>query len=278
MKTPRKIPLDQINATDLPRDRTLICQDAQTELQASIARSGLRIPIEVHQTETGLALISGYRRLLAFQTLHEATQNEKYAQIAAIIRDPMDKQTALAAMVEENEVRQNLSPWERARIAVTTTNQALFDTIDAAIAKLYPQISRQKRAKLRAVTEVIEALSGHLIDPELLTENQLMRLAQALRLNWAEIIITTIGEQNDKTCADQWHRLLPVLQEVEARFTQNQTTNPNHPRRLSRPKKGVSIRRERTQNGYILHITGRQANDMLVTSVLEDIERMMGPA
>lgn len=278
MYTPQNIPLDAITATTLPRDRTVICPQAQTELQSSIAANGLRIPIEVYKTETGHALISGYRRLLAFQTLYDATGHEKYTQIPAIIREPANQQAALADMVAENEVRQNLSPWERGQIAVTTTNTGVFDTIDAAMATLYPQITRQKRSKLRAVIEVVEALSGQLHDPELLSENQLIRLAHALRLDWAEIIIAAIGEENDNTCADQWHRLLPVLQEVEARAAQNRSTNPNHPRRLSHPKKGVYIRREETKNGYILHITGRQANDMLVTSVLEDIELMMGPA
>jgi ParB family transcriptional regulator, chromosome partitioning protein len=278
MYTPQNIPLDAIDTQLLPRDRTLICTEAQTELQSSIAQNGLRLPIEVYKTDTGFALISGYRRLLAFQSLHTLTDNDQYAKIPAVIRNPADKQAALAAMVEENEIRQNPSPWERARIAIVTTDTGVFATLDAALAALYPQISRQKRAKLRAVAEVVEGLGGQLIDPELLSENQLIRLSQILRLGWTEIVITTLGEHRDKTCADQWHRLLPVIQEVEKRVSENRSTNPNCPRRLSRPKKGVSIRREKTRNGYILHITGRQANDMLVTEVLEEIERWMGPA
>jgi len=273
MYTPQNIPLDAIDTGLLPRDRTLICADAQTELQSSIAQNGLRMPIEVYKTDTGFALISGYRRLLAFQSLHALTGNDQYTKISAVLRNPADKQAALAAMIEENEIRQNPSPWERARIAIVTTNTDVFATLDAALATLYPQISRQKRAKLRAMAEVVEGLDGQLIDPELLSENQLIRLSQILRLGWTDIVITTLGECRDKTCTDQWHRLLPVIQEAE-----NRSTNPNCPRRLSRPKNGVSIRREKTRNGYILHITGRRANGMLVTTVLEEIERWMGPA
>ncbi len=278
MYTPQNIPLDAIDTGLLPRDRTLICADAQTELQSSIAQNGLRMPIEVYKTDTGFALISGYRRLLAFQSLHALTGNDQYTKISAVLHNPADKQAALAAMIEENEIRQNPSPWERARIAVVTTNTDVFATLDAALATLYPQISRQKRAKLRAMAEVVEGLDGQLIDPELLSENQLIRLSQILRLGWTDIVITTLGECRDKTCTDQWHRLLPVIQEAEKRISENRSTNPNCPRRLSRPKNGVSIRREKTRNGYILHITGRRANGMLVTTVLEEIERWMGPA
>jgi len=278
MNTPQNIPLNDIDTTTLPRDRTLICADAQAELQSSIAQNGLRLPIELYKTETGYALISGYRRLMAFETLHTATDDERYKTIPALIRTPVNKQAALAAMVEENEIRQNLSPWERARITVTTQGAGLFETLDAALATLYPQISRQKRAKLRAITEVVDILDGHLIDPELLTENQLMRLAQCLRLGWTDIIITALSEQNDPSGTTQWQRLLPVMGESETLITQNRSTNPKCPRRLSRPLKGICIRREKTQDGYVLHISGRRATGALMTDVLDEIERWLGPA
>lgn len=59
---------------------------------------------------------------MAYQTLHTATDDARYKTIPALIRSPKNKQAALAAMVEENEIRQSLSPWERARI----NNAALF--------------------------------------------------------------------------------------------------------------------------------------------------------
>jgi ParB family chromosome partitioning protein len=277
MDTPKHIPLNDIDTTTMPRDRTLICANAQAELRASISQNGLRLPVELYQTETGLALISGYRRFMAFQTLLIDTNDDRYTTIPALIRTPENRQAALAAMVEENEIRQNLSPWERARITVTTKNAGLFETLDAAIATLYPQISRQKRSKLRAITEVVDIFEGHLKDPELLTQNQLFRLAQCLRLGWVDIILTAISEQDDQTSSAQWHRLLPILQEAEILITQNRPTNPKCPRRLSYPGKGLTIRREKTRKGYLLHISGKLATSGLVDDVLDEIERWLRP-
>ncbi len=277
MDTPQNIPLDQINTTTMPRDRTLICANAQAELQASIAQNGLRLPIELYQTETGLALISGYRRLMAFQTLFDATHDARYKTIPALIRTPENRQAALAAMVEENEIRQNLSPWERAHITVTTRNTGLFDTLDAALATLFPHLNRQKRSKLRAIAEVVDTLDGHLKEPELLTQNQLIRLAQCLRLGWIDIILTAISEQKDHNGSTQWQRLLPILQEAETLIAQNRPTNPKCPRRLSYPGKGLTIRREKSRTGYTLHISGKLATSKLVDDVLDQFEHWLRP-
>ncbi|MEJ6707216.1 MAG: ParB N-terminal domain-containing protein [Amylibacter sp.] len=104
----KHIPLNQIETTALPRDRTLIDTNALTELTASIRTNGLRLPIEVYPTDTGFALIAGYRRHLAFQTL--AQTDNTFAKIPAFIRTPKSMPNALAAMIEENEMRQSLSP------------------------------------------------------------------------------------------------------------------------------------------------------------------------
>ena len=275
MDTPQNIPLNDIDTTTLPRDRTFIDADAQAELQASITQNGLRLPIEIHPTNTGYALISGYRRLTAFQSLYETTQNTQYRTIPALIRTKTNRQNILAAMVEENEIRQNLSPWERAHIVVTAYDMEIFGTIDTALTTLYPHISRRKRAKLRAITEVVEVLDGHLIDPESLTQNQLIRLAQCIRLDWSKIIIAAIAEQRDPSSTTQWTRLLPIIQEAEMLVTENRSTNPNRPRRLIHPRAGITVRREVTREGYLLYITGKRATSALMTSVLDDIERWL---
>lgn len=273
MNRPTRIPLDQI-ATTLPRDRTMIDAPALAELQASITANGLRLPIELAPHGAGYTLISGLRRLSAFQNLHALTQDEKYATIPALIRNLSPAQ-ALAAMVEENEIRQNLSPWERAHITWATTDQGLFETLDAAIQTLFPHSTRQKRSKLRAMAEVVAALNGQLINPEDLSEAKLLRLAGALRHGWGDILTHCIGEQKDHSAQDQWDRLAPILAELEERITKGRGTHPNRPRRLSRPKRGLNIRRERTPYGYCLYITGRQATDALVENVLEQVEHLL---
>jgi len=51
-------------------------------------------------------------------------------------------------MVEENEIRAALSPWERGRIALLAHRQEVFGTIEEAVARLYPAAPRMKRARL----------------------------------------------------------------------------------------------------------------------------------
>ena len=270
-----RIPTNWIDEGALPRDRTTIDAAAQAELEASIAASGLRQPIEVFEVGGGYGLISGYRRLMAVRALHARTGRPEWETIEAVIRDPADRQAALAAMVEENEVRQNLSPWERGRIAAITAHQGLFDTLDAAIVALYPGANRAKRARLRAVAEVVEALEGCLTEPETLSQTRLVRIANTLRLGWGDLIEAAL--EGGGTGEEQWQALAPVLAEAEGLVAKGAPTRPNRPRRLSRPYRGVTIRRERTRRGYTLHVTGPGANDTLVTEILDSIERQFAP-
>ncbi|GHF54401.1 ParB/RepB/Spo0J family partition protein [Seohaeicola zhoushanensis] len=172
-----RIPLDQIDPHALLRDRSLLDAEAFEELKRSIAATGLRQPIEVFATGNTFGLLSGYRRLAAVRALHDLTGQEKYATIEAHLRDPDSRQAALAEMVAENDIRQALSPWEKAAIATAATAAGLFPTLDLALAGLYPHAARQKRAKLRAVAEVVEALDGLLTDPETHSESRLLRMS-----------------------------------------------------------------------------------------------------
>ena len=68
------IPISEIDANALPRDRTQLEPEALAELAASIAATGLRQPIEVWRLSQPTArhrygLISGLRRLTAHQRL-----------------------------------------------------------------------------------------------------------------------------------------------------------------------------------------------------------------
>ncbi len=108
---------------------------AAAELEASIAASGLRQPIEVFPLEAPrgdarYGLLSGFRRLHAFRTLHETTRQDRYATIPAFLRDRTSLASALAAMVEENEIRAGLSPFERGLVAVTARNQGAYPSIE----------------------------------------------------------------------------------------------------------------------------------------------------
>ena len=65
----------------------------------------------------------------------------KYTHVSALLRSPAGQAEAMAAMVEENEVREALSPWDRGRIALAATDMGVFDTLDAALATLFPHAS-----------------------------------------------------------------------------------------------------------------------------------------
>jgi ParB family chromosome partitioning protein len=92
------IPLTEIDAAALTRDRSGLDDDALTGLRLSIAVSGLRMPVELFalpEPENAApnpphryGLISGLRRLHAYRALHELTGDDRYAEIPAFLRPP----------------------------------------------------------------------------------------------------------------------------------------------------------------------------------------------
>ena len=48
------------------------------------------------------------------------------------------------------------------------------------------------------------------------------------------------------------------------------------PSRVARP--GLTIRREQTRDGYALHFSGRDADSGLLDAVIDEIDRLFGPA
>ena len=134
MTTITHIPLTDIDDHAMIRDRSHLDQTTLVELTASIRANGLRLPVEVMAVEVvaggpPYALLSGLRRITAFRAL--AAEGGPDA-IPALIRPPMSRAEALAAVIEENEIREPLSAWERGRVIHIAHEEALFDTIEAA--------------------------------------------------------------------------------------------------------------------------------------------------
>ena len=274
------LPLDAIDAEALPRDRTSLCPEALAELRASILASGLRQPVEVFALAEPsgpnlYGLISGYRRLAAFRALAE--DGLPFAEIPAFLRAPGTLEAALAAMVEENEVRAETSPWEKGMIAVTATRAGLSPTLDAAIAALYPRANVAKRSRLRALAHVADALDDLLIAPESLSQNRLLRLSAALRAGFAEVLRAALEESHASEPAAQWALLQPVLLEAEQSLKDELPYAPGRPRRVLRPRASLTIRRELAPEGWVLRFTGRDATGPLLESVLDEIERLFCP-
>ncbi|SEM92680.1 chromosome partitioning protein, ParB family [Pseudorhodobacter antarcticus] len=274
--------IDQIDTNALPRDRTHLDAAALNELQTSIAQNGLRMPIEVFAT-TGprpYALISGLRRLTAVTNI--AQLRGQPAEIDAFIRTPKTLAEALTAMVEENDIRQNLSPWERAHIITTLRDNGEFETLDAATQALYPHADKSRRQRLRACALVVEDLDGLLTTPEAWSERQLLRLAAALRADFTPLIIATLQANTGKSPAAQWHALQPIFLELAQPETNQSTPQPDtpqppgRPRRTLAPRQGLLIRRERTPTGWLLRFTGPEATGMLMEDVMDEVERRFG--
>ena len=268
-----------IDTEALPRDRRALDTTALTELETSILLHGLRQPIEVFaRTPTPdigprFGLISGLRRLTVARRLGLAT-------VPAFLRTPQDGADAMAQMIAENEMRAEITPWEKGRIVVASVEAGVFDTLDAAVARLFQALDRNRRTRIRATAEVVAEIGDHLLtDPRTLTQNQLVRIAFALRNGYGPVIEAALGHSTDRTPDAQWRALLPVLAEAEAEArtpTPAPAYRPGRPRRVATPRKGLRIRRERTADGWILRFSGPDATGPLMEDIMDHIEQQFG--
>jgi len=273
------IPLTEIDPAALLRDRSALDDDAIHQLQHSIATQGLRMPVEVWQLSTPrpnaessphrYGLISGLRRLTAARALGHPT-------IPAFLRAPQSIAQALAAMVTENEVREPVSPYEKATLILNTVEEGHFDTPDAAVACLFPSLPRTSRSRIRNHVSVVEALGPLLAAPEHLSSRQLDTLAAAVTAGHEDLLTATLQPVAGAGAQTQWSTLRPVLLDIQREPT---TPTARHPRRLLKLRQGLTITREPTPTGWILRFTGPQAKSPgLVDDVLDKVEEWFGQA
>ncbi len=277
------IPLPEIDADALRRDRTRHDEPALLELRLSIATSGLRMPVEVFplaepRPPFRYGLISGFRRLAAFRALHDLTGQDRYAAIPAFLRAPAGVAEAITAMVEENAIRVEISPREQAMVAVRAARCEAFPGIDAAIAAFYGNLSRQKRTRLRSIAHLADDLDGYLAAPEALSLRQLLRLAPLIARGYGDLIRATLTEAAATDADAEWRALLPILLEAERPEPEAAPSRPGRPRRvLDLRSRALTIRRERTRAGWALHFTGRNATSDMLDCVFDEIERLFSP-
>ncbi len=286
-----EIPLDEIEALSMPRDRSALDKDALEELEHSIVAHGLRLPIEVHLLSEGSSdkrygLLSGYRRLIAQRNVHARTGNPKYATIKSVLRDPERMGGAFVAMVEENEIRQNLSHYERGRIAVIAAQQGAFHNTEEAVSEMFAAASKAKRSKIRSFAMIFEELGDMLSFPESLREKDGLRLAQALRNGAENRLREVLGTGQGVDAQSEWALVEAVLNEqVEA---------PRETKRGGRPRvdipaagwagsdtlhtsAGITLRREADSSGFLIRFSGKGVNaelmDMLMLDIQEKLEK-----
>jgi ParB family chromosome partitioning protein len=187
-------------------------------------------------------------------------------------------------MVEENEIRAELSPWERGRIACLAVRQRVFPTIEEAVAKLFPMASKDKRSRLRTLARLVEEMDGRINDPERLGLRQALRLANACRVGFGHVIRTALEQSAIEDHAGQWELILPLIVESERQPADDPLPNPHglfrrpdRPRRVLHLRRDIVIRREQTRDGWCLHFTGKLATSDFCDTVFDEIELKFAP-
>ena len=277
-----EIATDAIRTNQMIRDRTVLNADELTELQISIRANGLRLPIEVYKDGDGYALLSGYRRLLAFNNLAELNPG-KYTTIKALIRPSTDTAGAFAAMIEENEIRANLSHYERGRIAAIAAQQGAFGSTEEAVNVLFNTASKSKRSKVRSFAEIFEMMGDLMEFPEDLSERRGLRLAGALRQGGQRQLRDALAAGQGGSPEAEWQALEPTILEIEE--------GPQKVAKRGRPKmqppegwqggdtvhlsSGVTLRKEHDSNGYLIRLTGRGIDSEIVDSAMRELQRLL---
>ena len=170
----QRIPLEEIRRDHLLRDRMVIDADEMAVLEASLAARGQQTPIEVVALEgEGYGLISGLRRVEALRNLGEES-------VLALVRRPESADAAYVAMVEENEVRANLSFYERARVAAEAARIGVYPSSQAAVAALFAHASAPKRSKILSFVTLHDVLGAHLRFPVAIPEKLGLALVKAI--------------------------------------------------------------------------------------------------
>lgn len=178
-----EIPLDAIDEAHLVRDRIVQDEDDMVALIESIRARGQQTPIEVMRVDNGQSilthgLISGWRRLTALRRLYAETSEPKFATVRALVVKPESAADAYLAMVEENEIRVNLSHYERARIAVRALKEGIYPDQRKALLGLFLNVPRAKRSKIASFVTLVEALDAVLRYPTAIPERLGLGLAR----------------------------------------------------------------------------------------------------
>lgn len=175
------LPLEAIDDSYLVRDRILadIDQAEMAVLVASLKDRGQQTAIEVTDLGGGsYGLISGWRRLHALREI--ASEDPMLDTVLAVVRTPDDMAAAYQAMVDENEIRTNLSFYERARIVARARDGGVFHSTKAALGRLFGAVPRARRSKINSFVAIVDAFDDDLRFPVAITEKLGLAMAKAL--------------------------------------------------------------------------------------------------
>lgn len=283
-----EIPLSEINADEIFRDRTVLIREELDELRDSIMANGMRMPIEVFELpepegDVRYGLISGYRRLMVMRELFQFTEIEKYAQIRAIIREPKTSADRFAAVVEENEVRAGLSHFERGRFAALAASHGVFGGVEEAVENLFPFASKAKRSKVRSFALIFEDVGDMLRHAEGLTEKQGLRLAAALRGGAETDLRDALASGHADNPREEWQIMEPVIEAYEdaardpARGGRPSKTAKRQPGGKFTTSAGIKVDWTRDgDSGFNIHVKGRGIDSDFMDSLMAEIRHWLG--
>jgi len=284
------IPLSEIDADSMVRDRSMMDAEPLDELRKSILKNGMRLPIEVYELPAKdgqgprFGLLSGYRRMHVVRAIHDLMGPGHFDTIRAILREPGADADRFAAMVEENEIRQSLSHYERGRIAAIAAKQGVFENTEAAVAAMFPVASKAKRSKIRSFAMIFEELGDILEFPENLREKDGLRIAAGLRDGAENRLREALATGQGHDPASEWALIEATLNTLEA--------SPDRKSRGGRPKmhvppagwagdntvrlsNGIILRKDSNTSGYTIHISGTLPPTDVVDRLFEQVQYLL---
>lgn len=263
----RALPLDAIEVNHLHRDRTATTKEDFAALLMSIEAHGQRTAIEVLERqgaapdEPPYGLISGWRRLTALQDLAQKHPDDpRYATVKAIVRAPADLAEAYLAMVEENEIRADISYFERAQAVRGAVAAGAFADERTALNTLFAAGSKTRRSKIRSFLEIVDHCRALLSFPEAMGERQGLRLAEAIRAGQGGQIARAIGPDRFETPAEEVAALARILDNLSRPTGPDRSNRDRLPpvkpagRRALTPE--VSMRLTATAKGTKIELEG----------------------
>lgn len=213
------LPLDAVDENHLVRDRIGLDEEELEPLIASIRVNGQRMPVEVTELGQGrYGLISGWRRLQVLRRLWRETGDDRFAHVQALLRRPAEASDAYVAMIEENEIRQGLSYYERARIAARAADLGVFDSEKQALQRLFAAASRARRSKIGSFLSIYRRLDDSLRFPAAIPERLGLALAKALeeRAEGAARLAADLTASPPADAAEEAARLTAFVAEAAA--------------------------------------------------------------
>ncbi|UWP90786.1 ParB/RepB/Spo0J family partition protein [Aliiroseovarius crassostreae] len=285
-----EVDLSEIDLEDMIRDRVNIDPVELEELKTSISANGLRLPVELYELNDAsnphrFGVVSGFRRVLAIKDLLAETGRDQFKTVKALIKPIETVPDAFVAMVEENEVRSQLSHFERGRIAVISTQKGAFETVEGAVSALFASASKAKRSKVRSFAHVFEEMGDLMLFASELTEKQGLRLAGALRMGHVQALRECLAHGEVHSAEEEWSALLPVIEAAEE--------GPKDSTRGGRPKSSrkatsakdrfkalrrgepVVIKSGKDASGFFLRLEGAGVDEAIVEALTAELTALL---